>query len=203
MRKLLSVLCVITLPAQAGIIDFRDSQFASSFVGGAFSRIVTFGDVDFAVTPVSRGANGFTRVSEGQNFGVGGNGLFSLAFVATQDLVFTSLSGRDRSNLDSDTEALPFDLLLDGGLIESGHQFLPTGSIWDFADISVSAGSTFLIRETGGGDANSNAVLSSLSFSNVREVNEVPAPGPIGLLGAGLVAIAGLRRNRAGSVEPK
>jgi len=188
-------LTLATTLAHGAMIDFNDSQFNNTFViPGPYTTVVTFDVVDFGVAAVARGADGFRRANGGQNFGVSGNGLFSLAFSTTQDVIFTSLTGRDLSNIDQDTVELPFDLLVDGTAIESGHQFTSVTSIWDFDDISVSAGSVFTIREVGTSDPNSRAVISALNFELADA--RVPLPASFSLMLAGLGALAVARKRR-------
>jgi hypothetical protein len=181
----------------AGIIDFSDSQFDTTFVSpGPYTDTVSFDGVSFDVTAISRGADGFRQnfFGWGQNFGVAGNGLYSLAFVAAQDLVFTQLTGIDRSNIDADTGELPFELLLDGVSVASGYQFTAAGSTWDFSDITVAAGAEFTIREIGTGDPNSRAIIGALNFelSHAR----VPEPAGLPLMLIGLGGLVAVRRKQ-------
>lgn len=208
MKKQLIALCLLSgSAAHASIIDFADSQFATTFgsASALYTDTVTFDGVDFEVTADAFGGNGFrlNTIFGGQNFGKAGNGLISLSFTSTQDVVFTSIVGSDRSDLPPVTTNpdLPFDLLVDAVPVVTDFTFTAAGEIWDFADITLSAGSSLTIAADVS-DVTSAAVLGALSFARPIPTSDMPAPATLALLGLGIVALGYRRRKAVTPAEP-
>lgn len=191
-------------------VDFADPAFDSTFgpIIAPFTDTQVIDGVTFNFAAESRGANGYRQIDSvtfvpvtvrtpiGLTFGPGGNGMEYLEFVASEDLIIESLAGIDQSNIDSDTTELPISISV-GGVSQGSSSFSSSGSIWDFADITLTAGTVFRIADAGTGDPNSNAVLGQLQFSIADSVTPVPLPAGLPLMLVGLGAL-GLAKRRKG-----
>ena len=72
--------------AAASTLDFSTATYASTF--GPNTANDTVDGVNFTITATARGTDGFRQSSGGLQFGVPGNGMYSIAIVADQDLQY-------------------------------------------------------------------------------------------------------------------
>jgi hypothetical protein len=185
-------------PASAATLDFRTSPYASTF--GPNVTTDTVDGVAFTITATARGVNGFRQGSAGLNFGVPGNGMYSVSIVSDTDLEYTALTGRGHT-LTSFAGQLPFDLSADGELQVDDLMFGPgTFSSADLGEVFVAAGDPFLIAVDFGALTGSSiyasAVLQTLDF---EQAAPVPVPGAALLFGSALVGagVFGRRKKHA------
>jgi len=192
MKKILTLAFIFSFSAStsASLIDFRTTPYASTFGPNTTTDMVD--GVNFAITATARGVNGFRQnfAGAGLNFGIPGNGMYSLSIVSDTDIEYTSLVGRGHTQTSSAGQ-LPFDLSVNGNLQLDNLLFAANVfSTASLGNISVTAGEAFLIDvdfgSLVGSSANASAVLQSLNFNTVLAPSTVPVPATLLLFISGL-----------------
>jgi len=194
--------CLFGSIASAGTIDFRTSPYATTFQGIANPNgNVTTDSVDgvnFTITATARGADGFRQGTDGLNFGVSGNGMYSLSIIADADIEYSSLTAKGHT-LTQFAGQLPFDLSVSGALQVDNLMFGPSSFSTELLSILVSAGDAFLIdidySALVGSSIYSLAKLQSLNFT-ASSVSAVPLPAAVWLFGSALGFMGFFRKKK-------
>jgi hypothetical protein len=179
----------------AGTIDFRSTPYTTTF-GDAVTTDLVDG-VNFTITAISRGADGFRQNTNGLSFGVPGNGMYSISITADQDLKYTSLVGRGHTFTNSAGQ-LPFDIDADGVQMKDNLMFEPNSfSGATLGDILVNSGQVLLINvdfaSLIGSSVFASATLQSLDFN---KVSAVPLPSAIWLFGSAMLGFLTTRKKK-------
>ena len=187
--------------AHASTVSFSDSVFddtSGANPGDNQASLIVDG-VSFLFTAVSRGSDGFRRdgPDTGLQFGVGGNGMISITAVADQDILLTSISGRDNSvdRTTSITPPLPFDVLAGSFTILDQATFAETTGSLALGNYLLTAGTSFTITDGANGNALQRFILSSFDFEAATTA-PIPLPAGLPLLLAGLGGLAVMKRRK-------
>ena len=189
--------------ATASTLDFGTTPYASTFGPNVTTDSVD--GVNFVITATARGADGFRQsAGNGLNFGVPGNGMYTLAITADQDLTFNSMYGHGHS-FPVQADQLSFNIEVDGASQSVGNMFASTTlETVSFASgpIAVSSGQSFFFEIDYsvfiGSSIYASALIGSFDFTVASTTPPSPVPLPAGfpLLMVGLGAFGFLRKKR-------
>ena len=193
--------------ATASTLDFTTAPYASTFFGpDANVTTDTVDGVNFTITATARGVDGFRQVlGGGLQFGLPGNGMFTIAITADQDLTFNNMFGHGHGFPQQISGQLAFNIDVDGVSQSVGNMFTSTAlETVSFVDgpISVLSGQSFLFAIDYSVFVGSNILASadvrSFDFTVATTTTPSPVPLPAGLplLMAGLGAFGFLRKKR-------
>lgn len=189
--------------ATASTLDFATTPYATTFGPNVTTDSVD--GVNFVITATARGSDGFRQsAGNGLNFGVPGNGMYTLAITADQDLTFNSMYGHGHA-FPTHADQLSFNITVDGAYQSFGNMFtLTTLETVSFANgpIAVSSGQSFFFETDYsvlvGSSIYASALMGSFDFTVATTTPPSPVPLPAGfpLLMAGLGAFGFLRKKR-------
>ncbi|MEM6372073.1 MAG: VPLPA-CTERM sorting domain-containing protein [Pseudomonadota bacterium] len=210
----LSAFLSLTVPfaATAATVDFTDGVFTpvtTIDVGSNTLPIVISEEsegVTFTITPTARGFDRTIVDSNGFDFGVPGNGMFSISIVASEDVKITSITGVSASVLSSGTGSptggVPFavDYSAPGyGPFNIGFATVESTVGLFGGGVELTAGEAFLIDHSDFSGINNQGTISAIGFEKLvitPPPNPIPLPAGLPLLLAGLGGFAVMRRRQ-------